>query len=82
MTRDTEDRHPGTQHALGMLTPNTRLDGIALDISVRIYDTVWDLVRTLEDGPELTAGLRKILEAKDCLVRQAIIDTGKLGPKP
>lgn len=24
------------------------------------------------DGPELTAGLRKLLEAKDCLVRAAI----------
>ncbi|HMS75598.1 hypothetical protein [Gordonia sp. (in: high G+C Gram-positive bacteria)] len=25
-------------------------------------------------GPELTAGLRKLLEAKDCFVRQAVID--------
>lgn len=24
------------------------------------------------DGPELTAGLRKLLEAKDCLVRAAL----------
>ena len=24
------------------------------------------------DGPELTAGLRKLLEAKDCMVRAAI----------
>ena len=26
----------------------------------------------LPDGPELTAGLRKLLEAKDCFVRTAI----------
>ncbi len=24
------------------------------------------------DGPELTAGLRKLLEAKDCMVRAAV----------
>lgn len=26
------------------------------------------------DGPELTAGLRKLLEAKDCFVRAALTD--------
>jgi hypothetical protein len=26
------------------------------------------------EGPELTAGLRKLLEAKDCLVRAALSD--------
>jgi hypothetical protein len=26
----------------------------------------------LPDGPELSTGLRKLLEAKDCLVRAAI----------
>lgn len=29
------------------------------------------MIRELPDGPELTAGLRKLLEAKDCFVRQA-----------
>lgn len=29
----------------------------------------------LNSGPELTAGLRKLLEAKDCFVRQAVIDS-------
>ena len=28
--------------------------------------------KTLPDGPEKSAGLRKLLEAKDCLVRAAI----------
>jgi hypothetical protein len=28
--------------------------------------------RTLPDGPEKSAGLRKLLEAKDCFVRQAL----------
>lgn len=28
----------------------------------------------LEEGPEKTAGMRKLLEAKDCFVRQRIAD--------
>ena len=35
-----------------------------------------DLARSLPQGPELTAGLRKLLEAKDCFVRAAL-DTPK-----
>lgn len=31
-----------------------------------------EMVTDLPDGPELTAGLRKLLEAKDCFVRAAI----------
>lgn len=31
-----------------------------------------EMVKQLNDGPELTAGLRKLLEAKDCFVRQAL----------
>ena len=27
---------------------------------------------TIQDGPEKSAGLRKLLEAKDCLVRAAL----------
>jgi hypothetical protein len=34
-------------------------------------------VATLPDGPELTAGLRKLLEAKDCLVRAELDRTGE-----
>jgi hypothetical protein len=30
------------------------------------------MVLTLPDGPELSAGLRKLLEAKDCFVRAAL----------
>lgn len=33
-----------------------------------------EMAETLKDGPELTTGLRKLLEAKDCFVRQAIVD--------
>jgi hypothetical protein len=30
------------------------------------------MVDDLPDGPELTAGLRKLLEAKDCFVRASL----------
>jgi len=32
------------------------------------------MLQELPDGPELTAGLRKLLEAKDCFVRAALGD--------
>ncbi|MEU0514319.1 hypothetical protein [Amycolatopsis sp. NPDC006125] len=31
------------------------------------------MLAQLPDGPELSAGLRKLLEAKDCFVRQLVI---------
>ncbi len=43
-------------------------------ISRRCSDVAIVMAREL-DGPELTAGLRKLLEAKDCFVRAAL-------PKP
>lgn len=33
-----------------------------------------EMIESCEDGPELTAGLRKLLEAKDCFVRSALTD--------
>jgi hypothetical protein len=35
------------------------------------------LLTVLDDGPELSAGLRKLVEAKDCFVRQAVKDRNK-----
>jgi hypothetical protein len=36
------------------------------------YALAHAMVDALPDGPELTAGLRKLLEAKDCFVRAAL----------
>lgn len=41
-------------------------------ISERCHDLAFELADLLPDGPELTTGLRKLLEAKDCFVRAAI----------
>jgi hypothetical protein len=32
------------------------------------------VLNLVNDGPELSAGLRKLLEAKDCFVRQSLDD--------
>lgn len=41
-------------------------------VSKPIGDLAQEMADTLPDGPELSAGLRKLLEAKDCLVRAAL----------
>jgi len=38
-------------------------------VSKPICDLAHEMDRILPDGPEKSAGLRKLLEAKDCLVR-------------
>lgn len=40
-------------------------------VSKHICEVAEAMYITLPDGPEKTAGLRKLLEAKDCFVRQA-----------
>ena len=39
------------------------------DVSKPIADLAELMNRTLPDGPEKSAGMRKLLEAKDCFVR-------------
>ena len=68
---DYSNRHPGTQHMMrffeyGHLPPH--LQAVSFDLCNLAYK----LVEKLPDGPELTAGLRKLLEAKDCFVRAAV----------
>lgn len=68
-----ETRHPGTKHFVPLFS-FSHLPGALQDVSRRFYNLAWDMIANLQDGPELTAGLRKLLEAKDCMVRQAVID--------
>ena len=42
------------------------------DVSKPLGDLATSLAETLPEGPEVTAGLRKLLEAKDCFVRAAL----------
>jgi len=42
------------------------------EISCEVYKLAQEMEMNLTDGPEKSAGLRKLLEAKDCFVRAAI----------
>jgi hypothetical protein len=42
------------------------------DVSELFHHVAHHLVAALPAGPELSAGLRKLLEAKDCAVRAAL----------
>lgn len=47
----------------------------AREISKKFHDLAHELAELLPSGPETTAGLRKLLEAKDCAVRSVIYTT-------
>ena len=66
-------RHPGTAHLLVLLNTD-HLPPKLHEISGAVEDLAHELVAKLEDGPELTVGLRHLLDAKDALVRQRVID--------
>lgn len=66
-------RHPGVTELLAYLTPNPRLEGREKDIAELFHSTAVTLVNALDqDGPELTAALRKLLESKDCAIRHSL----------
>lgn len=66
-----EGRHPGTAGIVRYFAW-AHLPGKLQAVSARVGLLALEMVDTLPDGPELTAGLRKLLEAKDCFVRAAI----------
>jgi hypothetical protein len=65
-------RHPATTQLLGFFEFE-HLPPFLQAVSAPCHDLAFDIASTLPDGPELTAGLRKLLEAKDCFVRQALV---------
>ncbi|MFB6937597.1 hypothetical protein [Streptomyces chartreusis] len=70
-----EIRHVSTTHLLRYFEYEHLPEHLQA-VSKPCADLANELVNTLPDGPELTAGLRKLLEAKDCFVRAAL-DTPK-----
>ena len=67
-----DTRHPSTQHMMTMLKPNPNLPATQYSIATWFWDLASDCVSSFKDSPELTAGLRKLLEAKDCFVRASL----------
>lgn len=67
-----ENRHPGTTHferlfAYDHLPPKLR------EVSMPFAQLAMYMADVAADGPELTACLRKLLEAKDCAVRALML---------
>lgn len=69
---NTAGRHPSVAH-FAPLFEYAHLPADLAAISKPFAELAADMVDRLPDGPELAAGLRKLLEAKDCCVRQAKI---------
>lgn len=64
-------RHPSTQQIVRFFD-YAHLPPHLAPVSAACKDLALTMVIQLPDGPELTAGLRKLLEAKDCFVRAAL----------
>lgn len=70
--RNIEHRHPGTQALAKYFAYDHLPAGPLRATSARCEELADAMITGLPDGPELTAGLRKLLEAKDCFVRAAL----------
>ena len=72
-----DHRHPATRQLARWLKANPNLPGgIPADMAKVFEAFAASVVLVTPDGPELSAGMRKLLEAKDCFVRACIEDEG------
>jgi hypothetical protein len=71
LTPELAGRHPSTVAILRYFEYGHLPTPLA-DISAQTAQLAGATVAALPDDPELTAGLRKLLEAKDCFVRAAL----------
>lgn len=68
------NRHPSTEHMLKLLEVNPNLpEGLPKMLSTNIAEIAQRAAHDLADSPELTAGLRKLWEAKNSLVAAAVL---------
>ena len=68
-------RHPSTEAILRFFDYEHLATQYLRDVSQPFHAIAHAMAASL-DGPELTAGLRKLLEAKDCMVRAALTVRG------
>lgn len=67
---DLAGRHPSTV-AIARFFAFDHLPEHLAAVSQPVHDLAEQMIIALPDGPELSAGLRKLLESKDCFVRAA-----------
>lgn len=68
-------RHPSTIAVLRHFA-HDHLPEPLREVSAHCWDLAQYMTESTPDGPELTAGLRKLLGAKDCFVRAEIDRAG------
>lgn len=78
---ENREHHPDVEHLLSLFE-YTHLPPHLRTISAQFWNVAHDMVRRLDYGTELLVGMRKLLEAKDCMVRQAVIDDRKMPNEP
>lgn len=66
-------RHPSVRHFYPLFE-SAHLPPDLQDISVLFERLALNLLTMCHDGPELSTALRRLVEAKDCVVRQRVID--------
>jgi hypothetical protein len=78
---DLSDRHPSTQQVAQWFSFDHLPPGDLQATSADCAALADKMIGSLPDSPELTTGLRKLLEAKDCFVRAALAldPTGRPG---
>ena len=70
-----EGRHPSTT-SIARYFGYEHLKTPLRQVSEQCHDLAAAMISDLPDGPELTTGLRKLLEAKVCFVRAALDTAG------
>jgi len=66
------NRHPSVDAVTKYLDEIAHLPDSLFNIANHCKTLMHLMLAELEDDPELTAGFRKLLEAKDCFVRAAV----------
>lgn len=69
----TQGRHQATVQLAQWFAYDHLRDPSARQASTHCAALAVTMIHDLADGPELTTGLRKLLEAKDCFVRQTLV---------
>lgn len=69
------ERHFATEHLVRLINMPLDIDGVHNpEVHALITTTARRLVNLLDDGPELTIGLRHLLDAKQSFATQATLD--------
>lgn len=63
------DRHYATRELWRFFGYDHIKDDQMREVSARCQWVASEMIQSLPDSPQLTTGLRKLLEAKDCFVR-------------